>query len=117
MAGSTNSAQSDEASATPQAGLPNKPTGLSATGGDGEVVLNWTDPSNNQITEWQVQRRMGSGAWGNWTEISGSSATTVSHMVTGLVNIRAVVGSTNGAQSDEVTATPQATVPDKVHRA
>ena len=52
------------------------------------------------------------GSYGNWTTISGSSATTVSHRVSGLSNgtaytfrIRAVAGTVHAAASAEVTAT------------
>ncbi|WP_161632503.1 fibronectin type III domain-containing protein, partial [Candidatus Synechococcus spongiarum] len=75
--------------------------------------MSWADPGNSAITKYQVQRKAGGGAYGGWTDISGSDADTTSHTVTGLTNgtaygfrIRAVAGTTNGAQSDEATATP-----------
>ena len=94
---------------------PEKPMNFTAIAGDGQVTLNWTDPSNSDITGYQFQQKEGSGDYGNWTIILGSTAATVSHTVTGLINgtvytfrIRAVVGTTNGDSSDEATATPRA---------
>ena len=94
---------------------PEKPVNFTAIAGDGQVTLNWTDPKNSDITGWQYQQKAGTGNYGNWTTIPGSTAATTSHTVTGLTNgtvytlrIRAVKGSTNGIQSDEKVATPQA---------
>ena len=93
-----------------------KPTGLVAAAGNGLVTLSWTDPDNPTITKWQVRRKVGSGAWGEWTDIAGSGAGTTSHEVSGLDNgtayqfeVRAVNGAGNGAGPDApVTATPTA---------
>ena len=86
---------------------PAKPTGLTATRGDREVALAWTDPGDASITGWQVQRKAGSAAWGSWTAIPDSTATTASHTVIGLTNgtayrfrIRAVNGAGDGAASE-----------------
>ena len=94
---------------------PAKPTGFTATAGDEEVTLLWTDPKNSDITGYQFRQKAGSGSYGSWTPIANSDATTVTHTVSGLTNgvahafrIRAVAGSTNGVQSDEATATPRA---------
>ena len=94
---------------------PEKPVNLTAIAGDGQVSLNWTDPNNSNITGYQFQQKEGSGDYGNWTIILGSTAATVSHTVTGLTNgtvytlrIRAVAGTTNGVVSEEVTVTPVA---------
>ncbi len=91
-----------------------KPTGLTATAGNGEVTLNWTDPKNSNIGKYQVRQGTGDPvAWGNWTDIASSSATTTSHTVTGLTNdagysfqVRVVVGTVFGAASSAVTAKP-----------
>jgi len=94
---------------------------VTATAGPrpGEITLSWTDPGNSNITKYQY--RQGSGSplvWGSWTDITNSTATTVSHTVTGLTNrttysfrIRAVDGTEQGAQSDQVTATPAPPAP------
>ena len=86
---------------------PAKPTGLSATAGNAQVALSWTDPSNTSITSYQYQQKAGSAAWGSWTTITGSGATTTSHTVTSLSNgtayrfrIRAVNSAGNSPQSD-----------------
>ncbi|MDP7353434.1 MAG: fibronectin type III domain-containing protein, partial [Acidimicrobiales bacterium] len=46
---------SDQVTATPAA-VPDKPTGLSATSGDGQVELSWTAPADNgsSITDYTV---------------------------------------------------------------
>ena len=100
---------------------PSKPTGFSATAGNAQVTLGWSNPNNSAITGWQYRQKAGSGNYGSWTTISGSSATTVSHTVSGLTNgmvyafrIRAVAGTANGEESDEVTATPSATPPSVI---
>ena len=61
--------------------LPAKPTGLTATPGNMNVTLAWTNPSNPTITKWQYQE--GSG---DWTDIPNSDASTTSYVVTGLTN-------------------------------
>ena len=101
---------------------PEKPVNFTAIAGDRQVTLNWTDPSNSDITGYQFQQKEGSGDYGNWTIILGSTAATVSHTVTGLTNgtvytlrIRAVAGTTNGVISDEAMATPNA-VPTVMNR-
>ena len=96
--------------------VPAKPAGLAAAAGDGEVTLTWTDPDNPTITKWQVRQGAGSGAWGAWTDIAGSGAGTIRHVVSGLDNgtayrfeVRAVNAAGNGPGPDApVTATPAA---------
>ena len=90
----------------PAATKPAKPTGLTATAGDKQVALSWTDPSDSSITKYQVQQKAGSAAWGSWTDIPSSSATTTSYTATGLTNgtayrfrIRAVNATGNSPQS------------------
>ena len=94
---------------------PAKPSGFSATAGNTQVSLNWSNPNNSDITGYEYQQKEGGGSYGSWTAISSSSATTTSHTVTGLTNgtaysfrIRAVAGTVQGTQSDEATATPVA---------
>ncbi len=100
-------------SSTPTTAVPAAPAGLSAEAGNRQVELTWTDPDDDSITRYRVQRRKGSAAWESWSDISGSDADTVSHTVTGLDNdseyrfrIRAVNDGGNGAVSAVVRATP-----------
>ena len=109
---SGNGIESDEASATPIA-VPGKPTGFTASPGDGEVRLTWNDPGDSAITRWQYQQKAGSGSYGVWTGIPSSGASTSSYTVTNLANgtrytfkLRAVNASGNGVESDEASATP-----------
>ena len=100
------------ATATPRA-PPDAPD-LSATSGDGQVTLSWTNPGDNTITKYQYRRKTGDGAYGNWTDIGGSSWTTTTHTVTGLGNgtqygfqLRAVNAIGEGPESTPVQlATP-----------
>ena len=88
------------------AAKPAKPTGLTATAGNAKVDLSWTDPSDSSITKYQVQQKAGTAAWGGWTDVPSSGATTTSYTVTGLMNgtayrfrIRAVNAAGNSPQS------------------
>ncbi len=93
---------------------PAAPSNVTATAGDTQVVLTWANPGNAAITGYEVRQRAGSsGSWGSWAAIASSSATTVTHTATGLTNgieysfeVRAVAGTTQGAASVTVTATP-----------
>ncbi len=70
------------ASAMP-APVPDAPTGLSATPGDGQVALSWTDPDNDTIRKYQYSTEGGA----NFSDFDGgSSASTTSYTVTGLDN-------------------------------
>ena len=97
---------------------PSAPTGVTATAGDGQVVLGWTaSPVNGStVTGWQLRRSTDGGtAWDpGWTDIAGSDATTRSLTVTGLANgtehtfqLRAVNASGAGAASAKKKATPR----------
>ncbi len=96
--------------------VPSKPTGFSAAAGNGSVTLRWTDPDNPTITKWQYRQKAGSGEWGEWEDIPGSGASTISYEVSGLTNgtayqfeVRAVNGAGNGAGPDApAPATPTA---------
>ncbi len=59
---------------------------LSATPGETQVALTWDDPANNTITKYQYRWKTGDGAYGNWTDIDGSDASTDSYTVTGLTS-------------------------------
>ena len=70
-------------------GAPNTPTSLSASAdADEQITLTWT--AGDAINEVTVtgseyhQRASGGENWGDWTEISGSEGTTITHSVTGL---------------------------------
>ena len=94
---------------------PAAPTGLRVTPGNRLVVLSWSDPNNAGITGWQYRQKAGGGAWGAWTDIGSSGATTTSHTVSGLNNgtayvfqVRARKGNVNGASSgDSSSVTPR----------
>ena len=108
---SGNGAESDEATAIPVA-VPARPAGFTATAGDGRVSLQWSDPDDTTITGWQYRYKI-ENSYGPWTGIPGGGPTTTAHTVTGLKNgtaytfkLRAHNASGNGAESDEVTATP-----------
>ena len=90
---------------------PAAPESLEATPAETEVELTWDDPDNNTITKYQYRRRTGTGAYGDWTDIGGSGASTDSYTVTGLTNgteytfgVRAKNVGGNGAAA-AVTAT------------
>ena len=73
----------------PQVPVPGKPTGFSATGGDAEVSLSWSNPNDTSITKYQVRHKADSSfADGDdlWEDITGSGSGTTSHTVTGLTN-------------------------------
>ena len=99
---------------------PARPTNFAATAGDAQVVLSWTNPQNSDIRKWQYQQKVGTGSYGDWTDIPSSDSSTISYTVTGLTpgtrytfKLRAVnIGSTAGSPSDAASATPPA-VPTK----
>ena len=89
---------------------PKQPTGFGAQGGNAQVTLTWTAIAG--VSGWQYQQN-----GGNWADISGSGASTVTHTVTGLTNgssysfkVRAVVGSgatlVEGVASNAALVTP-----------
>ena len=96
---------------------PAKPTILSPSPGDGKVVLTWEAESDTSITGWQVQQKKGAEDWPtDWDNMSGATATTRTHTVTGLENgakhhfrIRARNYAGDGFASDAVSARPTAT--------
>ena len=59
-----------------------------SSAGDGEIALIWDDPSDITITGYQYRYRNSSDSGWNpdWTDISGSGATTTSHKLSGLTN-------------------------------
>ena len=89
-----------------------------ATAGNTQVTLTWDDPGNATITFYEYQQKVGLAAFGDWTEIRDSTATTTSHRLDDLDNdtaysyrIRAGRGSFTSLASDAVTATPRGAPP------
>ncbi len=103
---------SPPASATPVP-VPAQPV-VTATAGDKEVALGWSDPSDSTITGWQVRYKVKTASTdGIWTEILNSDHETDTHTVTSLTNgieytfqVRAVNGSGDGLASVAKDATP-----------
>ena len=100
-----------------QSTAPTAPGNLQATGGNQSVILSWTAATDTTITKYQYRQKT-TGAYGNWTDMANSGASSSSHSVTGLTNgtaytfqIRAVSPAGNGAASAEVTATPSSNAP------
>ena len=94
--------------ATPM-GPPLASTGVSATAGVLKAALAWANSSDTTITKYQYQRKEGSGAFGTWTDIPLSDASTTSYDVMGLTvgttytfQVRAVnaAGGAHGRQRD-----------------
>ena len=115
------SAQSNEASATPQPTVPGAPTGLVASGGSGQVALSWTTPNTDggsAITGYNVYRGTTAGGEGSTpiaTGVNGGSFTdtTVTNGTKYYYTVAAVNAVGTGTASNEASATPQAaaTVP------
>jgi fibronectin type 3 domain-containing protein len=113
------SSLSTEASATPSAPVatpPGAPTGLAATGADGQVALTWTAPASNggsAITGYKIYR----GTVAGGETYTGISVAGTSYTNTGLTNgttyyfkVSAVNAVGESSLSTEASATP-ATVP------
>ena len=97
---------------------PAKPAGFEVEAGYGQATLSWDDPDNADIDKWQYSYKEGTGAFGSWTDVPDSSATTTEHTITGLKNgtahtfkVRAVADGTEGAESEEKSATPTLPAP------
>ena len=106
-----NGAASDEATATM---IPAAPANIAAASGNAKVLLSWTDPGNATITGWEYRIDANNAGWQAWTEMSGSSASTTSHLVGSLNNnssfrfqVRAVNATGDGKPSAAVTAAPR----------
>jgi fibronectin type 3 domain-containing protein/O-glycosyl hydrolase len=104
------SGKSSEVSAAPKAaaGFPAAPTGVSATAGNGQVVLTWTASSG--ATSYNIYRSTTSGGEGSTPYKSGVTATSFTDA--GLTNgttyyyqVTAVNSTGEGAKSSEVLAT------------
>ncbi len=100
----------DTATPAEAATVPGAPTSLSATPGDGQVILSWTAPADGGGTITSYEYQQDGGAW------TTTGGTTTSYTVTGLTNgieysfkVRAVNAMGAGAASSANTATPAAT--------
>ena len=66
---------------------PAAPSRVKAVPGDRSVALSWDNPGNADITGWEYRHKEAAAtAWGAWTAIAGSSASTTRATVSGLVN-------------------------------
>ena len=91
---------------------PSQVSGLAASASGTTVTLTWTDPSDSTITGFEYQQKAGSGSYGSWNAISGSTATTTTTSISGLTagttyayKVRAVNAIGNGTASAEATVT------------
>ena len=103
---------SNEASATP-ATLPGAPTGLTATGGDTQVVLDWAAPASNGGSAIMFYNVYEGTAPGAETLLGSTGTTSTTFTPTGLTNgttyyfeVAAVNGVGQGPVSNETSATP-----------
>ena len=62
---------------------PERPTGLTATAGNGSVTLAWDDASGPAVTGYEYSVRYAGVAWSAWTAVAGSVTTAT---VDGLTN-------------------------------
>ncbi len=104
---------SNTASATPRT-VPAAPTGLTASPGDAQVVLSWTEPDDggSPVTGYTVEQRSGSAAWAT---SAVSPVTVTDATVTGLTNgqqyefrVNATNAAGTGPASNTASATPSA---------
>ncbi len=99
-----------QASATP--GVDPLPV-LSATGGDGAVLLSWVYTGSASVTGWEVRQSTdGGSSWSAWTAIGDSDGDRRSYPVTGLTNgvrytfaVRGITG-VDPVVSNAASATP-----------
>ncbi len=101
---------------------PDAPENLTATAGDTEVDLSWSNPNDGTITKYEVRWKASANlpfddATDSWRVVAGSDATTTDHKVTGLANgteytfeVRAVNSAGDGAAAS-VAATPALNAP------
>jgi hypothetical protein len=109
------SAYSNEASATTQAGLPGAPSGLTATSvATDQINLTWTDNATNE-TGFKIERKTGAG--GTYAQIAtiGASITTYSNTdltpgTSYFYRVRATNAGGDSAYSNEASATTLTTI-------
>ena len=85
-AGCGNSDPATAIMATPDADALAAPTGLTAAAGNTEITLTWADPGDAAIWYYEYRQKEGRAAFGDWTEIPRSTATTATFRLTGLTN-------------------------------
>ena len=96
---------------------PSAPGNLSATAGNGRVVLRWDNPDDGSITGYKVRYAKTADRDGTpWNPVPNAGASSTSHTVGSLDNgeeysfqVRAVNASGDGAAPAWVKATPQST--------
>ena len=110
-------------------GQPSTLSGLSATPGDASATLKWNDPSDSSITGYSVRHATSMSAFASasppaWAAITGSTADTTTHTVSGLANgarhyfqVRATNGDGDGAAAQAaitlaVAPTSAVNIPD-----
>ena len=86
---------------------------LDVSPGDTQMVLIWGKQYQSGITGYQYQQKVGVGSYGTWTDVPGATATTRSHIVTGLTNgtvhtfkVRPKLSVGTDSESNEVSGTP-----------
>ena len=112
--------ESDEATGEPYPAYPAKPAGFRALPGDRKVLLIWDHADDVSIQGWEFRQKEADGRYGSWAAVPGSDADTTSHTVGDLENgtgyvfqIQAFNSAGTGRRSDERSATPTPTVPEK----
>ena len=97
---------------------PGKPTGASATAGNGTVRLaaTVTLPAGTSLERWEYQYKTGAGQYGTWQSVADTDGTlshdvTVANGATYTFKVRAVNSIGNGAASDELAVTLAAAAP------
>ncbi len=108
----TSNASSPSSAVTP-ATVPNAPTGLNATPGDGQVTLSWTAPNANgsAITDYVVEYKLSPDS--SWNIFADGVSTLTTATVTGLVNDVSYdfrVSAVNALGQSDVNATSATTV-------
>ena len=109
------SAASSQISVVPILAVPGAPTGITATGGNGQVTLSWTAPVGT-VSSYNVYYRTASGVTtANGTKVAGATSGSA---ITGLTNgtsyyfvVTAVNTTGESTVSSEVSATPQVPAP------
>ncbi len=97
----------------PTVTAPGVPTSLSATAGDGQVVLSWRAPNNDgnsPITRYTIEQSTNGGT--SWTASTPSTSTGTTVTVTGLTNDQVYhfrVSATNSIGTGAASGTAQAT--------